>query len=168
MIITDESKLKKECRDVSLLEAQGIIYNLDNELTDSNIKGVGLAANQIGIDAKVCIIRSNNKLNLVNPKIINKYDLSLFRNEGCLSYPNQSIMTQRFSEIVVRDLLHPAGIICIGIDAVIVQHEVGHLYGKTMFDYQVQIPEGPNSKCWCGSNKKYKKCCIRKEIKTIY
>ena len=168
MIITDEDKLKKECKDVSLIEAHGIIYNLENELMDSDVKGVGLSANQIDIDAKVCIIRSNNKLNLVNPIIVEKYDLSLFKNEGCLSYPNQWITTKRFNEIIVKDLLHPAGIICIGFDAVIIQHEVGHLYGETMFDYQIQIPQGPNASCWCGSNKKYKKCCIKKEIKTIY
>ena len=168
MITTDISKLKKECRNISLIEASGIIYSLENELKTSKISGLGLAANQIDIDAKVCIIRTKNKINLVNPKITHKYDLSLFKNEGCLSFPEQWITTARFNEIVVKDLLHPAGIICVGIDAVVVQHEVGHLYGEVMFNYQVKEPAGPNMPCWCKSGKKYKKCCQSKKIKAIY
>lgn len=166
MIITDESKLKKECQDVSLFEAQSIILKLENELANSNIKGIGLASNQIGIDAKVCIIRSNNKLNLVNPKIINKYDLMEFENEGCLSFAGQYILTKRYNEIVVKDSIHPAGIILTGIDAVITQHEINHLYGKTMFDFEIKRPQ-VNQKCWCNSGKKYKKCHIKKIIKTF-
>lgn len=168
MIVTDTNKLKKECRDISLIEASGIIYNLENELKRSKISGLGLAANQIGIDAKVCIIRTKSKLDLVNPIITQKYDLSLFKNEGCLSFPEQWITTARYNEILVVDLLHPAGVICTGIDAVVVQHEVGHLYGEVMFDYQIEEPSGPNMSCWCKSGKKYKKCCINKEIRIVY
>ena len=168
MIITDIKILKKECKDASIIEYNSIVSKLENELKNSSTPGIGLAANQIGIDAKVCIIRTKNKIDLINPKIIEKYDLSLFKNEGCLSFKNQWITTARYNEIVVKDLLHPAGIICVGIDAVVVQHEVGHLYGEVMFDYQIQKPSGPNMPCWCDSGKKYKKCCSNKEIKVIY
>lgn len=169
MIITDESKLRKECKDVSIIEAPGIIYNLEQELARSPQPGIGLAANQIGLDAKVCIIRTqNNKLDLVNPFIIEQRDPSLFRNEGCLSFPDQWITTKRFAEIVVKDLLHPAGVVCTGVEAVVVQHEVGHLYGKTMYDYEVREPSGPNMPCWCGNGQKYKKCHMGQEIKVIY
>jgi peptide deformylase len=168
MIITDKSKLEKECKDVSLFEAIGIINKLEEELKSSKIPGIGLAANQIGVDAKVCIIRAKDKINLVNPIITKKYDLSLFRNEGCLSFPNQYIVTKRYNEIVITDLFHPAGLILVGIQAVIAQHEIGHLYGETMFDYQITEPSGPNMPCWCNSGRKFKKCCSKKEVKILY
>lgn len=164
MIVTDKDKLVAECKDVSVLEAKPIIDKLIQELSASR-SGVGLAANQIGIDAKVCIIRAGHPINLVNPKIVDKFGKALFRNEGCLSFPGQWITTARYNEIVVKDALHPNGFICTGFEAVAVQHEIDHLYGRTMFDYLIAEPEGRNSPCWCGSNRKYKKCCLGKEIK---
>lgn len=156
MIITKKEELQKECKEVSIFEASQIIVQLENELANSS-GGIGLAANQIGIDARVCIIRAKNKLDLINPVIEETYDLMEFDNEGCLSFPDQWITTKRFNEILVKDMLHPAGVVLTGLDAVVVQHEVGHLYGEIMYDYQITRP-GPNLPCWCGSGKKYKRC----------
>ena len=82
-----------------------------------------------------------------------------------MSFPDQEINTVRYNEIVVEDFLHPSGIILTGLDAVVAQHEVGHLCGEIMFDYEVTIPSGPNMKCYCNSGKKYKKCHMGKIIK---
>src|SRR5690242_13677774 len=113
MIITDESKLITECKNVSIFEAPSIIKQLEAELSNSKVAGVGLAANQIGIDAKVCIIRANkHHLDLVNPVIVEQYDLCMFDNEGCLSYPNAWLTTKRYNEILVKDLLNPIGVVC--------------------------------------------------------
>jgi peptide deformylase len=166
MIITNETELRQPCLDASLFEAQNIINILSKELASSNTKGVGLAANQIGINKKICIIRIDKyELDLVNPVIVDTQDLCLFKNEGCLSFPDEWLSTKRYNEVFVTDLLHPAGVVCTGLAAVVVQHEVGHLYGETMYDYRVSMPLGPNSPCWCGSGKKFKKCHTGKEIK---
>ena len=158
MIVTDLNILRRPCKEASLFEADAIIKKLEDELNISSIKGVGLSANQIGIDARVCIIRAKTiSINLVNPVIVASYDLGSFANDGCLSIPGIFITTQRFNEVFVKDLLHPAGIIVTGLDAVIVQHEIDHLNGIVMFDRQIQIPFR-NDKCWCGSDKKYKVC----------
>lgn len=165
MIITDKELLIKECKEVSLFEGQDIIQKLEEELRSSAIPGIGLAANQIGIDAKVCIIRTSKfSLDLINPKIVEKYDLRLFKDEGCLSFPNNFLSTKRYNDVLVVDYLHPNGVVATDLEAVVIQHEVGHLYGETMYDYAVKLPFGPNDKCWCGSDKKYKKCCIGKDI----
>lgn len=163
MIIQNNKSIRDICDDVSVFEASVIIQKLEFELSSSDIAGVGLAANQIGLRKKVCIIRVSDKIDLVNPIIIEKLDLREFFNEGCLSFPNQWVKTKRFNEVFIKDDLHPAGIICTGIEAVVVQHEIGHLYGETMYDYQINIP-GVNQKCWCNSGKKYKKCHIKKVI----
>ena len=168
MIITNESQLRLKCEDVSIFEAHQIVSQLETELQNSKQSGIGLAANQIGINKKIAIIRVDNKeLNLANPVIVEKYDLMEFRNEGCLSFPNSYISTKRYNEVLVKDMFNPNGVVCTGLVAVVVQHEIGHLYGETMYDYQIQIPSGPNMPCWCGSSgKKYKKCHMGKEIRS--
>lgn len=166
MIITEQSLLLKECKDVSLFEAGDIIKKLEHELQNAKDPGIGLAANQIGINAKVCIIRipGKQKINLINPKIEKKYDLMEFYNEGCLSFPNIFITTKRFNEIVISDILFPAGIVMTGVESVVAQHEIGHLYGETMLDYKITIPF-KNKYCWCDSKKKYKVCHLGKVIR---
>ena len=163
MIVTNPNELRKECKEVSLFEAQSIIIQLEEELNKSS-NGIGLAANQIGIDAKVCFIKVDKPFALVNPIIIELENLMEFHNEGCLSFPEEFVKTKRYNEVVVKDTIHPNGIVCVGLEAVVVQHEVGHLYGEIMYDYEIQTP-GPNLKCWCGSDKKYKKCHMNKVIK---
>ncbi len=157
MIITDKKLLSQPCKETSLFEAREIIEKLEFELNSSKVKGIGLSANQIGIDSRVCIIRLKEAINLVNPVIIQKYDLSIFEQEGCLSFPGASLITQRHAEIVVRDLLHPAGIVAVGLEAVCMAHEIDHINGITMFDRAIEIPK-VNDRCFCGSGKKYKKC----------
>jgi peptide deformylase len=165
MIVTDKEFLKQPCKDVSLFEAKDIISKLDVELASSHIKGIGLAANQIGINAKVCILRVGlEKIDLVNPIIVETYDLRMFRNEGCLSFPGEWLITKRYNEILVKDQIHPTGIVLVGLEAVAAQHEIGHLNGEIMHDYIITIPLGPNSLCWCGG-KKWKKCHQDLEIK---
>lgn len=62
--------------------------------------GIGLAANQIGINERMAVIhvkRHNNaekqdpdryKIVLVNPRIVDKSDRTVVYKEGCLSFPN--------------------------------------------------------------------------------
>jgi peptide deformylase len=155
MIITDKSKLCRKCENVSLFESQGIIEKLIDELNE-HPTGAGLAAIQIGIYKKVAIVRIKELIVLVNPIIIEMSDLREFEHEGCLSFPGQFITTKRYNEIFIKDDIHPFGIVCTGFEGVAVQHEIGHLDGETMFDYEIRIPK-INDICWCG-DKKYKKC----------
>jgi len=70
MIITDKKKLKKPCKKVkSLTKGLDIGNKLLAELAQYP-SGVGLAANQIGLDARVCVVKVINPIVLVNPKII--------------------------------------------------------------------------------------------------
>lgn len=164
MILLNNELLNKECKNISIFESYSIIDKLNYELNKAE-SGIGLAANQIGIDAKVCIIRLPFfRLDLVNPEIINKFDLIEFEDEGCLSFPKKTVKTSRYNEILVRDSLHQAGMICVGIEAIAIQHEVDHLYGITMYDRAIDTP-AKNELCWCDSRKKYKKCHYGKVFK---
>lgn len=157
MIITDINKLQDSCEDISIFEAVNIINELEEELNRFP-SGVGLAAPQIGKNKRVCIIRIGEPINLINPEIVNTYDIMEFIDEGCLSFPGQSILTKRYNKIMVKDSVYTVGRIFTGLEAVAVQHEIDHLNGNTMFDYQIKRP-GRNELCWCEeSGKKYKKC----------
>jgi len=158
-IITDIVELKKENDEVTLEEAEEIIEQLELSLKSSEVPGVGLAAPQIGIHKRVAIIRlGNEKLNLINPHIIEKKHGFILNGEGCLSVPGKKVNTRRFKEILVKDDLHPAGLVLVDMIAVVSQHEIDHLDQILITDRDLSNQPGRNDPCFCGSGKKFKKC----------
>ena len=71
MIINDINKLKEKCVRVSIEEGEEIGIKLLHELRNSK-NGVGLAANQIGINKRVCVVNVKEPIVLINPKIVEK------------------------------------------------------------------------------------------------
>ena len=74
MIVKDINQLKEVCIPVSALsygEGEDIAKQLLDELKNSE-GGIGLAANQIGINKRVCVINVKEPLVLINPKIVEK------------------------------------------------------------------------------------------------
>jgi peptide deformylase len=173
MIITNnEELLRVKCEDVLSEEVGTLIDILEKELEYANRLGkggIGLAAPQIGIAKKIAIVRVGNiRFDLVNAKIVKGYDLTLFREEGCLSFPGRVEDTMRYQEVYVTDnLVSPCRFTATGLLAVVCQHELDHVNSILFMDRVVpkpvstvrNIPKvGPNAPCSCGSGKKYKKC----------
>ncbi len=102
--------------------------------------GVGLAANQVGIDLAVCVIKVTKPFILINPKIVGKFGKSFFQ-EGCLSFKGDYVLTERWTDIVVTDDNHANQLFFSfeknALECVCVQHEIDHLNGITMFDRAV-------------------------------
>ena len=72
MIITEMKQLQLMCEEVKTVkEGEEIGAQLLKELTESE-NGIGLAANQIGINKRVCVINVKEPLYLINPSITNK------------------------------------------------------------------------------------------------
>jgi peptide deformylase len=159
-IITDENILRAHNIDALPKEALDIIKKLEFALQHSETEGVGLAAPQIGINKRVAIVRfGHERIDLVNPKIMEKEGGFVNFEEGCLSIPGKRVNTQRYKEIFVKDDLHPDGFAAVGNVAVVIQHEVDHLDGILIIDRVVGKNKiGRNDKCPCGSGKKYKRC----------
>ena len=165
--------INKKLKEVSVEEGLVIaeeLFQIHNKRKD----GIGLAANQVGIDAQVAIVNVREPLVLINPKIISKEN-PIDYYEGCLSYPGKGISTQRYRDIVVSTENEQGELVFGGSDeeldvleSVCVQHEIDHLMGKTIHDrkidttYVADVKIGRNDKCPCGSGRKYKKCCIGK------
>jgi peptide deformylase len=146
MIIKDIDKLKKPCEEVKdYEEAETIAASLLKELTNSK-SGIGLAANQIGINKRVCVVNVKEPLVLINPKIVDKSEETFVFPEGCLSFPNKKIKTSRYVSVSVEcdnidDTLFftaDSNNLADAMECVCVQHEIDHLDGITMFDRKIK------------------------------
>jgi peptide deformylase len=108
-----------------------------------SLKGIGLAANQLGLNYNMFVIylplSSNNQesILLINPKVIRKGKELLPTSEGCLSFPNIQVDTQR-SKISTVEYYDEHGNkkerVFKGIESICAQHEIDHLNGITFID----------------------------------
>ena len=165
MIIEDKTKLEIKCTTVSVKEGEEIGVRLLHELRQSK-NGIGLAANQIGINKRVCVINVKEPIVLINPKIVEHSKEEFIFPEGCLSFPNDKIKTQRYTSVVVKADNHKGKLsfsaeskdINDAFECVCVQHEIDHLDGITMFDRELQKPQpmvrGENAPSKIGRNEK--------------
>ena len=145
MIITEETKLKVLCEEVKTIkEGEEIGTQLLKELTESE-NGIGLAANQIGINKRVCVINVKEPLVLVNPRIVEHSEEQFRFAEGCLSFPGKHVRTGRYTSVTVEADNHKGKMLFTAdsedindaFECACVQHEIDHLDGITMFDRSI-------------------------------
>ena len=112
---------------------------LARQLADTMLanNGLGIAANQCGLNYRVFAIKSNPIICCFNPIIVDSSSDSAYMEEGCLSYPGLIVKVKRSSLIKVR-YTQPNGEVITdkfsGLTARIFQHELSHLNCRTMFD----------------------------------
>ena len=142
MIITEITKLQTICEEVKTVkEGEEIGAQLLKELTESE-NGIGLAANQIGINKRVCVFNVKEPIVLINPRIVEKSEEQFMFAEGCLSFPGKHVRTGRHVSVVVEADNHEGKLsfsadsenINDAFECACVQHEIDHLDGITMFD----------------------------------
>ena len=123
-----------------------LVETLKKTLTDEKgkIKGVGLAAIQIGMSKRVFVAyseKSKKFLTFINPEIVwfSKRQISKKNQkyEGCLSLPNKWSLLKRSKEVKVKYQTE-TGQTQIrkfsGMTATIIQHEYDHLEGILFID----------------------------------
>lgn len=139
MIITDLDKLREKSKDFkgTANDLRDIIHELERELKESKMSGVGLAAIQIGIPMKVAIVRSNKlTLDLVNAEIISASEMIVSKKEGCLSV-RKYVDTHRMHKITLKN--GDGKIYKLeGFEAIICQHELDHFLGVLITDRSVK------------------------------
>ena len=100
--------------------------------------GVGLAANQVGIDRSMAVVDVGEGLyKLVNPRIIKKEGMQILE-EGCLSVPGVFVKVKRAKKVEVKALDEwgkPVALKAEGLMAVCLQQEIDHLNGRLIVDY---------------------------------
>ena len=117
----------------------------DMRETMLSLNGIGLAAPQVGVNLRVIVVQLMNAGKLVgpvqemiNPAITQTSEDVVSYEEGCLSIPGQNIKIERPRSIHVKfqDLRGKYKKWFLrGLEARVVLHEVDHLDGKLMVDY---------------------------------
>lgn len=131
-IVTDPTFLRQKSEEVDKGRAFGIFSILEDSLDLK--KGCGLTAIQIGVNLQVGIIRLPTcKLNLWNPKIIDKCNPFRFKQEGCLSFPGLHVDTKRYLDVVIENG-DGRKYALTGLEACVAQHEIDHMKGITFLD----------------------------------
>jgi peptide deformylase len=103
------------------------------------LKGLGLSANQVGINAKVFVMGSddNNRKNIFNPTIVSLSDNKSMATEGCLSLPGLWLNIRRPEEITIsyRNIEGEYVVEQLaGLEARIALHEYDHMIGMNFLD----------------------------------
>ena len=145
--------------------------------------GVGLAANQIGINKSVCVVgaRADEEPKiLINPTIIEHSEERVLYVEGCLSLPGKPKKTLRHKSVTVScdnwgnniefkpdgdldkdNYWNDEGL----LECVCIQHEIGHLDGELITDRDIRYIPEPMKSNKIGRNEKV---MIEKDGETQY
>jgi peptide deformylase len=106
-----------------------------------SVPGVGLAAPQVGVSLRLCVIdvdpQRKSHVVMINPEIISGKN-KVAAEEGCLSFPGFYENVPRFEKIIVgyTDLNGSRQEIkALNFLAKAVQHEIDHLDAKLFIDY---------------------------------
>ena len=151
--------INKKLKEVSVEEGRLIATELF-QILNKRKDGIGLASNQVGIDAQVAVVNVREPLILINPKIIHKeFEINYY--EGCLSYPGKGIHTKRYRDIIISTEQSESNWYFSGaeensegksgwdkgnmrqdrdmriLESICIQHEIDHLNGKTIHDRKI-------------------------------
>jgi peptide deformylase len=113
--------------------------------TMRNANGIGLAANQVGINKSIFVVdispvenyEKYKPITMINPRIVNKSDETSSFEEGCLSIPDIRAEVIRPKEITIKyqDIdLSEQQIDADDLYARVIQHEFDHLKGILFTD----------------------------------
>ena len=157
----DNPVINKKLKKVTVEEGLEIateLFQILNERQD----GVGLAANQVGIDARVAVVNVREPLILINPVIKEQWD-EIDYYEGCLSYPKKGVNTKRYKNVVITTEQEEGNLYFSGVpnfsdgkgsweqessdkededlrtlEAVCIQHEIDHINGVICMDREIK------------------------------
>ena len=159
--VNDNHLIKSKLREVSVEEGLVIAEELF-QILNKRGDGIGLAANQVGIDAQVAVVNVREPLVLINPKYVAKENEIIY-GEGCLSFPGHAIRTKRYQDIIISTEQSESNWYFSGaeensdgksgwdkgnmnqdqenrlLEAVCIQHEIDHLNGITIHDREIKL-----------------------------
>lgn len=121
----------------SKAEINDLVRMMRKTMEDAN--GIGLAANQIGLNMSVFVARADRKFYAVfNPEILKPSKDKMIIEEGCLSVPNDFLPVTRSEKVTLIGFDKNGKKLKIkawGLLSCIFQHEVDHLNGKLFLDH---------------------------------
>jgi len=138
--------LRKKAAKVSEIDNNTVGTIADMFETMRNASGIGLAANQIGLNKQIFVVdispvegyEKYKPIAMINPKIISKSDETNSIEEGCLSIPELRAEVIRPKSIFISFFDVNMKEHTIEVDelfARVIQHEYDHLQGILFIDY---------------------------------
>ncbi|HNX81449.1 MAG TPA: peptide deformylase [Candidatus Omnitrophota bacterium] len=113
------------------------------------VRGVGLAAPQVGINEALIVVDAGSGLyKVINPVIL-KSEGTQSMEEGCFSVPGVGVKVKRSKRVVVEGLDEngkPLRIEAEDLLATVFQHEIDHLHGTLIIDHSSVIDSLRNRK----------------------
>jgi len=142
-IITDMKSLRVPCDECAIEDIASIESELISAMNASETRAAGLAANQIGINARVFVMVNGSEIiTIANPKIIRTFGKQSASIEGCLSLPRVQSMVKRSVKVTIgytnRSTLEYVERTFRQFQARVVQHEIDHLNGILMIDREIK------------------------------
>jgi peptide deformylase len=137
----DDPVLRKRARKVTRITEDILTLVRDMQETMEANKGVGLAANQVGVLLRIFVWKIDEKEEgvLINPSITQSAGRAT-DTEGCLSLPGILASVPRAETVTVRGLnLEGRKVerVTTGLLARVIQHEFDHLEGILITDRAV-------------------------------
>lgn len=134
--------LRTVCQAIDHIDQDTVALCDDMVETMRLAHGAGLAANQVGVPARLIVLDPRSKkeskpLILINPVIVEQ-DSEEVNEEGCLSFPKFYEYIKRAKKVLVKaiDLRGESfEMECDGFLARAVQHELDHLNGILLIDH---------------------------------
>jgi peptide deformylase len=138
--------LRKKTSKVTEIDDKTIGIIADMFETMRNANGVGLAANQIGLNKQIFVVdispvegyENYKPVAMINPRIISKSDETSSIEEGCLSIPELRAEVIRpeginisFFDVNMKEHIVEAD----ELFARVIQHEYDHIKGVLFIDY---------------------------------
>ena len=127
--------LRWNCMELKQFHAvRGVVDHMFTVM--SHWGGIGLAANQLGLNMRIIVVKVGPfKQAIINPVITKRYGGKHTAREGCLSFGPDTALVVRDRKIIVEgfdDHLRPVRFKLKQLAARCVQHEVDHLNGITI------------------------------------
>ena len=132
--------LKEICKPVEKIDKR--LRKLLDDMAETMYasEGVGIAAPQVGVSIRACVVDVDKK---------NRYDMTAVGEEGCLSCPDlfgdvtraEKIRVEYISRFNKKKTLEAEGLL-----ARCIQHELDHLDGKLFIDIAKNITKGKKDK----------------------
>ena len=140
--LVPDPALFRKARKIAKITPQHRKLALDMVETMTAHHGVGLAANQVGVLERICVVQTpdmEEAMILVNPEIV-KREGEREVEEGCLSVPGYRGMVIRAEKVRARALNLDSKQFRVDADELLAQaleHEIDHLNGIMYMDHLV-------------------------------
>ena len=142
--------LKEICKPIEKIDKRLRNFLDDMAETMYASEGVGIAAPQVGVAIRACVVDvdKKNRYDMINP-VITYREGTVIDNEGCLSCPDlfgdveraEKIRVEYISRFNKKKTLEAEGLL-----ARCIQHELDHLDGKLFIDIATNITKGKKDK----------------------